>query len=92
MAEERVRPVRPHHRLTDDGRRMREVLTYSRRGSRFTRTQAAAWEAHHDRWVIPEQALDDPEFARLWSSSPRTPSIPTGCSGSWVTRSAWTTS
>jgi tRNA (guanine-N7-)-methyltransferase len=66
MAEERVRPARPHHRLTDDGRRMREVLTYSRRGSRFTPTQAAAWVAHHDRWVIPEQALDDPEFA--WSS------------------------
>jgi tRNA (guanine-N7-)-methyltransferase len=66
MAEERVRPVRPHHRLTDDGRRMREVLTYSRRGSRFTPTQAAAWEAQHDSWVIPEQSLDDPEFA--WSA------------------------
>jgi tRNA (guanine-N7-)-methyltransferase len=65
MAEERVRPARPHHRLTEDGRRMREVLTYSRRGSRLTPTQAAAWEAHHDRWVIPEQALDDPDFA--WS-------------------------
>jgi tRNA (guanine-N7-)-methyltransferase len=65
MAEERVRPARPHHRLTEDGRRMREVLTYSRRGSRLTATQAAAWEAHHHRWVIPEQALDDPHFA--WS-------------------------
>ena len=31
-----VRPARPHHKLTEDGRRMREVLTYSRRGSRFT--------------------------------------------------------
>ena len=66
MAEERVRPARPHQRLTDDGRRMREVLTYARRGSRFTPTQAAAWEAHHERWVIPEQALDDPGFA--WST------------------------
>ncbi len=66
MAEERVRPARPHQRLTDDGRRMREVLTYSRRGSRFTPTQAAAWEAHHERWVIPEEALDDPGFA--WST------------------------
>jgi tRNA (guanine-N7-)-methyltransferase len=66
MAEERVRPARPHQRLTDDGRRMREVLTYSRRGSRFTPTQAAAWQAHHERWVIPEQALDDPGFA--WST------------------------
>jgi tRNA (guanine-N7-)-methyltransferase len=42
---------------------MREVLTYSRRGSRFTPTQAAAWEAHHDSWVIPEHAVDDPGFA-----------------------------
>jgi tRNA (guanine-N7-)-methyltransferase len=66
MAEERVRPARPHQRLTDDGRRMREVLTYARRGSRFTPTQAAAWQAHHERWVIPEQALDDPGFA--WST------------------------
>jgi tRNA (guanine-N7-)-methyltransferase len=41
---------------------MREVLTYSRRGSRFTPTQAAAWEAHHDRWVIPDHAVDDPAF------------------------------
>jgi tRNA (guanine-N7-)-methyltransferase len=66
MAEERVRPPRPHQRLTDDGRRMREVLTYSRRGSRLTPTQAAAWEAYHDRWVIPEEAVDDPGFA--WSA------------------------
>jgi tRNA (guanine-N7-)-methyltransferase len=65
MAEE-VRRARPHQRLTDDGRRMREVLTYSRRGSRFTPTQAAAWEAHHDQWVIPEQAVDDPGFT--WSA------------------------
>ena len=62
-----TRPARPHQRLTDDGRRMREVLTYSRRGSRFTPTQAAAWEAHHDRWVIPEDAVDDPGFdLRTW--------------------------
>jgi tRNA (guanine-N7-)-methyltransferase len=59
-------PARPHHKVTDDGRRMREVLTYSRRGSRFTPRQAAAWEAHHERWVIPDEALDEPGFA--WSS------------------------
>ena len=46
---------------------MREVLTYSRRGSRFTPTQASAWEAHHERWVIPDHAVDDPGFAwRTW--------------------------
>jgi tRNA (guanine-N7-)-methyltransferase len=59
-------PARPHHKLTDDGRRMREVLSYSRRGNRFTPRQAAAWEAHHERWVVPDTALDEPGFA--WSS------------------------
>ena len=58
-----MRPARPHHRLTADGRRMREVLSYSRRGSRFTPTQAAAWEAHASRWVIPDEAVDRPDFS-----------------------------
>ena len=59
--------ARPHHRLTDDGRRIREVLTYARRSNRFTSPrQLAAWEKHHERWVIPDDALDDPRFA--WSS------------------------
>ena len=63
MAEERVRPARPHHKLTEDGRRMREVLTYSRRGARFTPNQAAAWAAHQEKWVIPDAAVDQPGFA-----------------------------
>ncbi|QBR94543.1 tRNA (guanosine(46)-N7)-methyltransferase TrmB [Nocardioides euryhalodurans] len=41
---------------------MREVLSYSRRGSRFTPSQAAAWEAYADRMVIPDEAVDDPSF------------------------------
>jgi tRNA (guanine-N7-)-methyltransferase len=61
-----VRPARPHHRLTEDGRRMREVLTYARRGSRFTPRQREAWEAHHREWVVPDEAVDDPVFA--WST------------------------
>jgi tRNA (guanine-N7-)-methyltransferase len=61
MAES-VRRARPHHTETADGRRMREVLTYARRGSRFSRRQAAAWEAHHEAWVIPETDVDDPGF------------------------------
>ena len=60
--DERVPPARPHHKLTADGRRMREVLSYSRRGSRFTPSQAAAWEAHHEAWVIPDEAVDRPGF------------------------------
>lgn len=60
-------PARPHHRFTDDGRRMREVLTYSRRGSRFTPSQQQAWDAHAADWVIPEEAVDDPGFSlRQW--------------------------
>ncbi|MDE0776273.1 MAG: tRNA (guanosine(46)-N7)-methyltransferase TrmB [Nocardioides sp.] len=56
-------PARPHQKVTEDGRRLREVLTYSRRGSRFTPRQARAWEAHHDAWVIPDEAVDAPGFA-----------------------------
>ncbi len=37
-----VPPARPHQKLTEDGRRMREVLSYSRRGSRFTPSQQQA--------------------------------------------------
>src|SRR5262245_56425349 len=58
-----VRPARPHQRLTADGRRMREVLTYSRRGSRFGPRQQAAWDAHAAQWWIPDDAVDDPDFA-----------------------------
>ena len=57
---EPVRPARPHHALTEDGRRVREVLTYARRGSRFTPRQAAAWQAHHEEWVIPDDAVEEP--------------------------------
>ncbi len=57
------RPARPHQKLTEDGRRMREVLSYSRRGARFTPSQAEAWEAHGEQWVIPDEAVDDRRFA-----------------------------
>lgn len=58
-----VRPARPHFSLTEDGRPLREVLSYSRRGSRFTPRQAEAWEAHSEDWVIPDEAVDDPGFS-----------------------------
>jgi tRNA (guanine-N7-)-methyltransferase len=57
--------ARPHQKLTADGRRMREVLSYSRRGSRFTPRQAEAWTAHHEEWVVPDEAVDEPGFS--WS-------------------------
>lgn len=61
--DERVTPARPHHKLTADGRRMREVLSYSRRGNRFTPRQAEAWAAHHEAWVIPDEAVDEQDFS-----------------------------
>jgi tRNA (guanine-N7-)-methyltransferase len=70
------RPARPHHKLTDDGRRMREVLTYSRRGSRFTPQQAAGWAAHQADWVIPDEAVDRPGFDLLsWWPDPDAPLV-----------------
>lgn len=41
---------------------MREVLSYSRRGSRFTPRQQEAWDAYADRYVIPDDAVDRPGF------------------------------
>jgi len=61
-AERPVRPARPHHKLTDDGRRMREVLTYSRRGSRFTPRQQEAWDRYAGDWWVPDELVDRPGF------------------------------
>ncbi|MGI8702400.1 MAG: tRNA (guanine(46)-N(7))-methyltransferase TrmB, partial [Nocardioidaceae bacterium] len=58
-----TRPARPSARRTQDGKPWGEVLTYSRRGSRFTPSQEDAWEAHHRAWVIPDPALDEPGFS-----------------------------
>src|SRR4051794_41911161 len=63
MSDDRVRPARPHHKLTEDGRRMREVLTYARRGSRFTPRQQQAWDAHAGTWWVPDDAVDTPGFS-----------------------------
>jgi tRNA (guanine-N7-)-methyltransferase len=60
---EQLRPARPHLKFTDDGRRVREVLSYARRGSRFTPTQQEAWDAHNAAWVIPDEAVDAPDFS-----------------------------
>jgi tRNA (guanine-N7-)-methyltransferase len=62
MQGEGVRPPRPHARFTDDGRRVREVLSYSRRGSRFSEREQDAWDRRAAEWVIPDQAVDDPGF------------------------------
>ena len=55
--------ARPRQMYTEDGLRMREVLSYSRRGGRFTPSQQESWDAHHRDWVIPDDAVDDPSFS-----------------------------
>ncbi len=55
-------PARPRQTYTPDGLRMREVLSYSRRGGRFTPSQQESWDAHHLDWVVPEAVVDDPAF------------------------------
>jgi tRNA (guanine-N7-)-methyltransferase len=61
-ADGRTPPARPHGRFTEDGRRIREVLSYSRRGHRLTPRQQEAWDAHHATWVIPDEAVDQEDF------------------------------
>ena len=60
--ETRVRPARPHTGLTADGRRLAEVTTYVRRGSRLSDQQRDAWERRHAQWWIPDEAVDEPGF------------------------------
>ena len=61
-----VRPARPHTGVTEDGRRIREVLTYSRRGSRLSDAQAEVWARRAGEWWIPDEAVDAPDFT--WSA------------------------
>ena len=63
MTKNGVRPSRPRIGLTEDGRPLAELRTYTRRGSRFTARQQDAWERLADEWVIPDEAVDDPAFS-----------------------------
>lgn len=49
-----IPPARPDERFTDDGKRVREIVSYARRGSRFTAKQQRAWDARAADWVIPD--------------------------------------
>jgi tRNA (guanine-N7-)-methyltransferase len=57
-----TRPPRPGTGVTEDGRRLQVLTTYTRRGSRLTPTQRAAWDRRADEWLIPESAVDEPSF------------------------------
>lgn len=61
--ESDLRPARPHQKLTEDGRRLQEVLTYARRGSRFTPRQQQAWTSYAEQWWLPDEAVDEPGFS-----------------------------
>ncbi len=63
MSDARVRPARPHTGTTEDGRRLAQVLTYARRGSRLSDRQAALWEKHRSSWWIPDEAVDAVDFS-----------------------------
>ncbi len=59
---EHVRPAHPGAGFTPDGRRMQVVTTYTRRGSRLTPSQEAAWERRADEWLIPAEVVDELPF------------------------------
>lgn len=48
--------ARPEIRYDEQGRALREVLTYARRGTRLTATQQRHWDDHAAAWVIDETA------------------------------------
>ncbi|WP_300677293.1 tRNA (guanosine(46)-N7)-methyltransferase TrmB [Nocardioides sp.] len=50
--------ARPDVRLSEDGRPLREILSYARRGSRFTARQADAWDRLAGGWVIGPDEVD----------------------------------
>lgn len=59
---------------------MREVLTYARRGSRFGTRQQWAWEEYADRWVIPDESVDAPDFRIAdWFDEDRPLIVEIGC-------------
>ena len=49
-----VRRAHPGAGLTADGRRLQVVTSYTRRGSRLTSGQQAAWERRAGEWLVPE--------------------------------------
>ena len=76
-----VRPARPHTGLTSEGRRIREVLSYSRRGSRMGTRQQQAWERRRHEWWIPDEVVDEPGFdlrARFGRTAPLVVEIGSG--------------
>lgn len=59
---QRVVPARPGGMLTEDGRQMRGVVSYARRGARFTPKQRRNWDAYAPDWVIDAATVEDDDF------------------------------
>jgi tRNA (guanine-N7-)-methyltransferase len=49
-----VRRAHPGAGLTEDGRRLQVVTSYTRRGSRLTSGQQAAWQRRAHEWLVPD--------------------------------------
>jgi len=50
--------ARPHVRVTDEGRTVREVLSYTRRSGSMSAQQAQAWARRSGEWWIPDSVGD----------------------------------
>jgi tRNA (guanine-N7-)-methyltransferase len=59
-------PARPDTGLTEDGRRRREVVSYSRRGTRLTEAQTRSWQDHSEKWWIPDEVALKPFTLGDW--------------------------
>lgn len=63
---QRVVPARPGGALTEDGRQMREVVSYARRGARFSPKQQRLWDEYAPGWVIDAASVEAEGFD--WSA------------------------
>ena len=59
-------PARPDVRLTEEGRRIREVVSYTRRGGRLSPGQQAAWDRYAVHLWLEDEALRDFSAERVF--------------------------
>ena len=68
--------ARPVTYTTAEGRPLREVTSYARRGSRLSPQQERAWERHADTWLIPESVATEGSLdVGRWFPSPEAPLV-----------------
>jgi tRNA (guanine-N7-)-methyltransferase len=64
---QRVVPARPGGAFTEDGRPVREIVSYARRGARFSNKQQQNWDAYAPEWVIDAETVEGDGFS--WSDA-----------------------